>query len=170
VGVGSTMAWSRYAGWMGLAMLLALLDLWTKHLATSQLDLYRAQPITPWFNLTLAHNSGAAFSFLSTAGGWQRWFLSGASVVIMAILLIWLKRLPNAARLLPAAIALILSGAAGNLMDRLRFGYVVDFIDLHVQGYHWPAFNLADSAIVLGVALILIEGFIPQRLAKHKRL
>jgi len=156
------MSVARYSKWLALALGLVVLDLWTKHLASTQLDLYRAQPITSWLNLTLAHNSGAAFSFLAGAGGWQRWFLSAAAVVIMAILLVWLKRLPNNARLLPAAIALVLSGALGNLVDRVRFGYVVDFIDVHVAGYHWPAFNIADSAIVVGVILILIEGFVPK--------
>lgn len=156
------MGFARYSLWLALALGLVALDLWTKHLASTQLDLYRAQPITSWLNLTLAHNSGAAFSFLAGAGGWQRWFLSAAAIVIMAILLVWLKRLPNQARLLPAAIALVLSGALGNLVDRVRFGYVVDFIDVHVAGYHWPAFNIADSAIVLGVILILIEGFVPK--------
>ncbi len=160
--VAKQMQLTRFAAWLLLALALMALDLWTKHLASTQLDLYRAQPITSWLNLTLAHNSGAAFSFLADAGGWQRWFLSGAAVVIMAILLVWLKRLPNQARLLPAAIALILSGALGNLIDRMRWGYVVDFIDVHVAGYHWPAFNVADSAIVVGVILILIEGFVPQ--------
>jgi len=156
------MSLARYSAWLALALGLVFLDLWTKHLASTQLDLYRAQPITSWLNLTLAHNSGAAFSFLAGAGGWQRWFLSGAAVVIMVILLVWLKRLPNNARLLPAAIALVLSGALGNLVDRVRLGYVVDFIDVHVAGYHWPAFNIADSAIVVGVILILIEGFVPK--------
>ncbi|HEY7906337.1 MAG TPA: signal peptidase II [Wenzhouxiangella sp.] len=163
MGVAPThMGLGRYAAWLSLALGLVVLDLWTKQLASTELDLYRAQPITSWLNLTLAHNSGAAFSFLADAGGWQRWFLSGAAVVIMAILLVWLKRLPQKARLLPAAIALVLSGALGNLIDRVRWGYVVDFIDVHVAGYHWPAFNVADSAIVVGVVLILIEGFVPQ--------
>lgn len=156
------MGFGRYAAWLSLALGLVVLDLWTKQLASAELDLYRAQPITSWLNLTLAHNSGAAFSFLADAGGWQRWFLSGAAVVIMAILLVWLKRLPHKARLLPAAIALVLSGALGNLIDRVRWGYVVDFIDVHAAGYHWPAFNVADSAIVVGVLLILIEGLVPQ--------
>ncbi|HEY7905521.1 MAG TPA: signal peptidase II [Wenzhouxiangella sp.] len=160
--VPAQMSFGRYAAWLSLALGLVVLDVWTKQLASAQLDLYRAEPVTSWLNFTLAHNSGAAFSFLADAGGWQRWFLSGAAVVIMAILLVWLKRLPNKARLLPAAIALVLSGALGNLIDRVRWGYVVDFIDVHVAGYHWPAFNVADSAIVVGVLLILIEGFVPQ--------
>ncbi len=161
------MRWSRYMAWLALALALAGLDLWTKHLASSELNLYQAQPITSWLNLTLAHNNGAAFSFLANAGDWARWFLSGAAVVVMGIFLVWLKRLPNPARLLPTAISLVMAGALGNLIDRIRLGYVVDFIDVHVAGFHWPAFNLADSAIVLGVFLILIEGFIPRADQKH---
>jgi len=161
------MRWSRYAFWLGLALVLVVLDVWTKHLASTQLELYRAEPVWPWLNLTLAHNSGAAFSFLADQGGWQRWFLSAAALIIVGIFLVWLKRLPDPARLLPSAIALILAGAVGNLIDRVRFGYVIDFIDVHAYGYHWPAFNLADSAIVMGVALILVEGFIPNRSASR---
>lgn len=163
--VAPPMRWSRYALWLGVAVVLVVLDVWTKHLASSHLELYRAEPIWPWLNFTLAHNSGAAFSFLADQGGWQRWFLSAAAVIITGIFLVWLKRLPDPARLLPSAIALILAGAVGNLIDRVRFGYVIDFIDVHAYGYHWPAFNLADSAIVVGVVLILIEGFIPKQLA-----
>jgi len=163
MGIATTpMGWGRFAAWLTLASVLLALDLWTKHLASTGLNLYQAQPVTAWLNLTLAHNKGAAFSFLANSGDWARWFLTAAAVVIMAILVVWLKRLPNPARLLPTAIALVLSGAMGNVVDRVRLGYVVDFIDVHVAGYHWPAFNLADSAIVLGVILIVIEGFIPR--------
>lgn len=158
----ASMTWSRYGAWLGLSLIIMALDLWTKQLASAQLILYQAQPVTSWLNLTLAHNSGAAFSFLADAGGWARWFLVSAAVIVMSILLVWLKRLPNPARLLPSAISLILAGALGNLIDRVRLGYVVDFIDVHVAGFHWPAFNLADSAIVVGVTFILIEGFIPR--------
>lgn len=153
----------KYVLWLGLAALLVLLDYWTKHLATQNLTLYRPLPITSWLNLTLAHNEGAAFSLLADQGGWQRWFFSVVAVGISAVLLVWLWRLPDRSRLLPVAISLVLGGAIGNLIDRIRFGYVVDFIDLHYQGEHWPAFNLADSVIVLGVILLLIEGFLPRR-------
>ncbi len=153
----------KYVLWLGLAAVLVLLDYWTKHLATQSLTLYRPLPVTSWLNLTLAHNEGAAFSLLANQGGWQRWFFSVVAVGISAVLLVWLWRLPDRSRLLPVAISLVLGGAIGNLIDRIRFGYVVDFIDLHYQGEHWPAFNLADSVIVLGVILLLIEGFLPRR-------
>ncbi len=152
----------KYALWLGLALLLVILDYGTKHMATQNLVLYQPVPITDWFNLTLAHNEGAAFSLLADAGGWQRWFFTTVAVIISAVLLIWLWRLPNRSRLLPSALMLVLGGAIGNVIDRLRFGYVVDFIDVHYQGWHWPAFNIADSAIVLGVILLLIDGFLPR--------
>ncbi len=153
----------RYGLWLGMAALIVLLDLYTKQLAMQHLELYRPDAVLPWLNLTLAHNTGAAFSFLASGTGWQRWFLSGVAVVIVAVLLAWLWRLPHRARLLPAALALIIGGAVGNLIDRIRFGYVVDFIDVHYADWHWPAFNLADSAIVVGVTLLLLDSIIPRR-------
>lgn len=152
----------KYALWLVLAIIVVVLDYWTKHLASQNLVLYRPVPMTSWFNLTLAHNEGAAFSLLADAGGWQRWFFTVVAVVISAILLVWLWRLPNRSRMLPAALMLVLGGAIGNVIDRLRFGYVIDFVDIHYQGWHWPAFNIADSAIVLGVILLLIDGFLPR--------
>ncbi|TVS11621.1 MAG: lipoprotein signal peptidase [Wenzhouxiangella sp.] len=154
---------TRYLLWLGLAAVLLGLDLWTKELASQNLDLYRPQAVTGWLNLTLAHNEGAAFSFLAGAGGWQRWFFTAVALLVSAVLLVWLKRLPQGARLLPVAITMVLAGALGNVIDRIRHGYVVDFIDIHYQGWHWPAFNVADSVIVIGVILLLLEGFIPRR-------
>ncbi len=154
---------SKYFLWLGLIVVLVALDQWTKYLATQALELYRPREVFSWLNLTLAHNTGAAFSFLAGAGGWQRWFLSGVAVVICIVLLVWLWRLPHRARMLPTALSLILAGAIGNLIDRVRFGYVVDFIDVHYADWHWPAFNLADSIIVIGVGLLLLESFIPRR-------
>lgn len=153
----------KYALWLALATVVVALDVWTKYLAVENLVLYRPLPVTSWFNLTLAQNEGAAFSLLADAGGWQRWFFSAVAVVISGVLLVWLWRLPNRSRLLPSALMLVLGGAIGNLIDRVRFGYVIDFIDVHYQGWHWPAFNIADSAIVLGVILLLIDGFLPRR-------
>ncbi|MFP4207255.1 MAG: signal peptidase II [Wenzhouxiangella sp.] len=161
------MGWGRYCAWLALAVLLVVLDLWTKQLATETLELYRPRVVTDWLNLTLAHNDGAAFSLLAGAGGWQRWFFTVVAVLVSAVLLVWLKRLPHRSRLLPVALVLVLGGALGNLIDRVRLGYVVDFIDIHYQGWHWPAFNLADSVIVVGVLLLLIEGFIPRRVNLH---
>lgn len=158
-----TMRPLRYLLWLVLAGLMLALDLWTKHLASANLELFRPMVVTPWLNLTLAHNEGAAFSLLADAGGWQRWFFTAIAVLVSGILLVWLKRLPNNARLLPVAITMVLAGALGNMIDRVRLGYVVDFIDMHYQGWHWPAFNVADMVIVTGVFLLLIEGFIPRR-------
>ena len=153
----------RYGTWLLLALAVVVLDLWTKHLASSNLDLYRPVALTGWMNLTLAHNDGAAFSLLADAGGWQRWFFVTVAGGISVFLLVWLWQLPHQARALPVALMLLLGGAIGNLVDRLRLGYVVDFIDLHIRGWHWPAFNIADSAIVIGVILLLIESLLPPR-------
>jgi len=153
----------RYLLWLALAGVLLVLDLWTKHLASQNLELFRPVPVTAWLNLTLAHNEGAAFSLLADAGGWQRWFFTAVALIVSGVLLVWLKRLPNSARLLPVAIVMVLAGALGNMIDRIRHGYVVDFIDVHYQGWHWPAFNIADMVIVTGVILLLLEGFIPRR-------
>jgi signal peptidase II len=153
----------RFGAWLLLAGLIVALDLWTKHLASANLDLYRPVAITDWMNLTLAHNTGAAFSLLADQDGWQRWFFVIFASGISLFLVIWLWRLPLSARLLPAALMLVLGGAIGNLADRIRLGYVVDFIDLHYNNWHWPAFNIADSAIVIGVTLMLIESLLPPR-------
>ncbi|MGK7295875.1 MAG: signal peptidase II [Candidatus Wenzhouxiangella sp. M2_3B_020] len=153
----------RYGAWLLLALLVVALDLWTKHLASQNLELYRPIPVTGWMNLTLAHNTGAAFSLFADHAGWQRWFFIVFATGISVFLLVWLWRLPLGARLLPVALMLVLGGAIGNLVDRITLGYVVDFIDLHYGGWHWPAFNIADSAIVIGVTLMLIEGLLPPR-------
>lgn len=157
----------RYGLWLLLSAVVVLLDLYTKQLAMEHLELYRPNVVFSWLNFTLAHNTGAAFSFLASGGGWQRWFLSIVAVIIVAVLLVWLWRLPHRARLLPSALALVIGGAIGNLVDRIRFGYVVDFIDVHYAGWHWPAFNLADSAIVIGVILLLLDSLIPRRRHHH---
>ena len=113
-----------------------------------------------WFNLTLQHNTGAAFSFLSDAGGWQRYFFSGIAVVISVALVIWLYRLPAKQWLLALSLGLILGGALGNLWDRLVLGYVVDFISVHYRGWYFPAFNIADSAITVGAGCMLLDSFL----------
>lgn len=113
----------------------------------------------PYFNLTYVHNTGAAFSFLSEAGGWQRWFFAVLALVISAVLSVWLARLQKHETLLALALSLVLGGAIGNLIDRLAYGYVIDFLDVYYDTWHWPAFNIADSAITLGVMLMLAESF-----------
>lgn len=143
--------------WYGLAVLVVVLDQYTKGLASSALDYGRPLEVLPWFNLTLQHNTGAAFSFLSDAGGWQRYFFSTVAVVICAVLLRWLYVMPREQRLLALGLGLILGGALGNLWDRLVLGYVVDFISVHYQGHYFPAFNVADSAITVGAACMIFD-------------
>ncbi len=144
--------------WLLVSVVIVVLDLWTKSIATQNLTLYRPVELTSWLNMTLAHNYGAAFSFLSDAGGWQRWLLTGLATVVTGVLVIWLTRLPASDKLTAAALALIIGGALGNVIDRTRHGYVVDFIDVYYRDWHWPAFNLADSAITCGVILLLLDG------------
>lgn len=142
--------------WLLLALLVIVLDQASKQWALSALRLSEAQPVTSFFNLVLIFNSGAAFSFLASAGGWQKWFFVGLALGIS----LWLLRLlarHAGERLMPLALSLILGGALGNVIDRLRFDAVVDFLDFHLLGYHWPAFNLADAAITLGVILMLVH-------------
>jgi signal peptidase II len=146
--------------WLIMSALIVALDLWTKSLATESLTLYRPIEITSWLNMTLAHNYGAAFSFLSDAGGWQRWLFTGLASVVTVVLIIWLLRLPAREKLTAAALGLIIGGAVGNLIDRIINGYVVDFIDVYYLDWHWPAFNLADSAITGGVILMLLDALV----------
>lgn len=145
-------------GWLFVSAVIVVLDLWTKDIATQSLALYRPVELTSWLNMTLAHNYGAAFSFLSDAGGWQRWLFTGLASVVTVILVVWLFRLTAREKLTAAALGLIIGGAVGNLVDRINHGYVVDFIDVFYRDWHWPAFNLADSAITGGVILLLIDG------------
>ena len=109
------------------------------------------------FNLTLVYNTGAAFSFLADAGGWQRWFFVLLAIGVSALLLVWLYRLERDQHWLAAALALVLGGAVGNLVDRILHGHVIDFIDLYAGGWHWPAFNVADSAITVGAVMLIID-------------
>jgi len=129
----------------------------TKEWATEVLELYRPLEVWPWLNMTLAHNYGAAFSFLSDAGGWQRWFFTALASVVSGVLIVWVLRLPRREWLTGLALALVIGGALGNLSDRVQLGYVVDFVDVHYLGYHWPAFNVADSAITCGVVLLVFD-------------
>ncbi len=147
----------RLLGWLGLAAVVVLLDQLTKAWVVSVLPLRRRIDLTPFFSLTHVHNTGAAFSFLSDAGGWQRWFFLGLALVASVVIVVWLRRLPPGAHWEAAGLSLVLGGALGNFIDRLRYGYVIDFLDFHLGRWHWPAFNLADTAISLGVMLLLWE-------------
>lgn len=148
----------RLALWLGLAALVLVLDQLSKAWVLANFGLHEGVAVSANFNLVFVYNPGAAFSFLAGAGGWQKWFFVGLAGAISVWLLILLRQHAGE-RLLPAALALILGGAIGNVIDRLRFDAVVDFLDFHVAGYHWPAFNLADSAITLGVGLMLWHQF-----------
>lgn len=148
--------------WLWLAVLVFALDLGTKTIVMDNMQYGWAHRIEllPFFNLLYVHNYGAAFSFLSDAGGWQRWFFAAMACGISAVLMYWMRRLPATNRILNVAYALVIGGAFGNLYDRLVYGYVIDFIDLFIGEYHWPAFNIADTAICIGAGLIILDSFI----------
>lgn len=143
-----------------LAGLVIGLDQLTKMLATEHLSYRVPVELTSWFDFTLAHNTGAAFSFLASAGGWQRWFLSGVALAVSVFVLLWLWRLEASKLRLTIALGLILGGGIGNLIDRVAYGYVVDFISVHYQNWYFPAFNVADSGITLGACLLLWDAFV----------
>lgn len=158
--------------WLWLTAFVIVLDQATKVAASTNLVLFRPWEFMPNFNFTLMHNTGAAFSFLSDAGGWQRWFFTIIALVFSAFILLWLKKLQKHERWHAVALAMVLGGAVGNLVDRLRLGYVVDFLDYYYKGdsclpgffavgdtCHWPAFNIADAAIFVGAAALIIAGF-----------
>jgi signal peptidase II len=142
--------------WLALALLVLVIDQLTKWLILGQFALGDGRVVTSFFNLVRAHNTGAAFSFLAQAGGWQRWMFTGIGVAASA-LMIWMLRAHPGQKLFGFAIAFILGGAIGNVIDRLVHGYVVDFLDFHWAGWHFPAFNAADSAITLGAACLLLD-------------
>ena len=141
--------------WFMLSAGIVVADRLSKLWILDRYTLFDSEPITSFFNLVLVMNSGAAFSFLANAGGWQKWFFVALTVAV-SVWLVFMLRQHQKERLLPTALAMILGGAIGNLIDRLRYDAVVDFLDFHLAGYHFPAFNVADSAISVGVALMLI--------------
>lgn len=142
------------AHWLWLAAAVILIDQVTKQLIVRNFELYESVALLPVLNLTLMHNTGAAFSILSSAAPW---FFVAIAVAVSIGILIWLRRHPDGDRLVAASLALILGGALGNAIDRATRGYVIDFIDAHALGWHWPAFNVADAAIVIGAGLLLLD-------------
>ena len=145
--------------WLWLSLIVLILDQWSKIAIKGSMYLYESIAVIPGFKLTYVHNTGAAFSFLSEAGGWQRWFFAAMALIISVVLTVWIYRLKKHELLLAVALSLVLGGAIGNLIDRLAYGYVIDFLDVYYQSWHWPAFNVADMAISLGVFLMLLENF-----------
>ena len=143
--------------WLWLSLVIIIADQITKHLATKHLVYQQANEIISGLNLTLVHNTGAAFSFLSEAGGWQRWFFVVLTSAVSLGLIYWLGTLAKQRIWLAAALALVLGGALGNLWDRIMLGYVIDFIDVYYAQWHWPAFNVADSSICAGAGMLIID-------------
>ena len=155
--------------WLWLAAAVIVLDLGTKALASSLLSYAQPVEVLPFFNLTLLHNTGAAFSFLAGHPGWQRWFFAVIAVGASIGLTIWMTRLKADETLLGASLALIIGGALGNLYDRLVHGYVVDFLSFHVAGWYYPAFNVADIGITLGAIGLIWESTLGERRRVRRR-
>ncbi|MDH5544162.1 MAG: signal peptidase II [Gammaproteobacteria bacterium] len=149
--------------WTWISLVVVILDQLSKLAASANLQMFRPVEVIPFFNLTLAHNPGAAFSFLADAGGWQRWFFTVLAVAISILLIFWIRSLKSHEGKMAIGLSLVLGGAIGNLIDRLAYGYVVDFLDFYVGDYHWPAFNIADSAITIGAGFLIVMSFISER-------
>ena len=152
--------------WLGLSALVIVLDQISKAEISSHFVYGEGMAVTGFFNLVLAHNMGAAFSMLNDAGGWQRWMFS-AIALAASVLIVWLLRKHQQQKLFSFSLALILGGALGNLIDRVAYGYVVDFLDFYWDSYHFPAFNIADSAITCGAALMLWDNVINNKAEKN---
>ena len=146
---------------LALAVVVIALDQWSKYAITASFRYGEVRPVTPFFNLVLVHNTGAAFSFLSGASGWQREFFIGVTALALAMIL-WMVRRHREELLFCWGLACVAAGAVGNLIDRVSHGYVVDFLDFHAGGWHFWAFNLADSSITLGAALLIVDSFRPR--------
>ena len=149
---------SRAWPWFLLAAVIVIADQVTKALVLARFAPGERLEVTGFFNLVLVFNKGAAFSFLAGAGGWQTWLFAAFALIAAVVVSVLLVRHPGRT-MFSLGLALILGGALGNLIDRIRFGHVVDFLDLHAAGWHWPAFNVADSGITIGAALLIIDGF-----------
>ena len=158
------------ANWLWLSLTVVLLDQWTKYLITDNLDLFDQIMVLPFLDITRLHNEGAAFSFLSDASGWQRWLFTGLGIVVSAAILIWLRRLPaRGQNLLAAGLSLVLGGALGNVIDRVVWGHVIDFIRVHYENNAFPAFNVADSAITVGAAFLILDSLLDYRRSREPR-
>jgi signal peptidase II len=152
--------------WLGVALIIVLADQFSKVLVIGYYRLGDSTLVTSFFNVVRVHNQGAAFSFLSQAGGWQRWFFTALAIAAAGVI-VWMLRAHAGQRLFCFALACVLGGAVGNLIDRMAYGYVVDFLDFHAAGWHFPAFNLADSAITLGAGCLILDEFLRVRRGKN---
>ncbi len=151
--------------WLGLALIILIADQFTKVLIVGYYQLGDSTTITGFFNIVRAHNTGAAFSFLASASGWQRWFFTAIGVAA-ALFILWMLKSHPGQKLFSFAMACILGGAVGNVIDRVLYGYVVDFLDFHWAGWHFPAFNIADSAISIGAACLILDELLRVRRGK----
>ena len=152
--------------WLGLALLILIADQFTKVLILGYYRLGDTTHVTNFFNVVRVHNTGAAFSFLASASGWQRWFFTAIGIAA-ALFIVWLLKSHAGQKLFSLAMACILGGAVGNVIDRSLYGYVVDFLDFHYGGWHFPAFNMADSAITLGALCLILDELRRVRRAKN---
>ena len=151
--------------WLGIALITLLLDQVTKIVVIGSFQLGESLPMTSFFNMVRVHNPGAAFSFLADAGGWQRWFFTGLGTVA-ALVMIYLLRMHAGQTLFCLALSLLLGGAVGNVIDRVLYSHVIDFLDFHYAGWHFPAFNVADSAITLGAGMLILDELLRVRRGK----
>lgn len=152
------------SAWLGLSLAVIVLDQLSKWFVASHMQVYQTHYVLSVFNIALLHNTGAAFSMLAGQPGWQRWFFILLALVIAGLIVAWLVRMPaSATRWMAAGLALVAGGAVGNVWDRLVQGYVVDFLQFHWQGWFFPAFNVADSAITVGAVMLILDGMFLQR-------
>lgn len=158
------MSYPGQSRWLWLSLAVIALDQFSKWFVAAHMYVYETLYVLPVFNIALLHNSGAAFSMLAGASGWQRWFFLVLALVIVTLIVTWLLRMPSVGgRLVAAGLALVAGGALGNVWDRLVHGYVIDFLQFHYQGWYFPAFNAADSSITLGAALLILDGVFLQK-------
>ena len=143
-----------------ISAVVIVLDQVTKQIAQASLPFHQLVDVVPGFDWYLTYNTGAAFSFLADAGGWQRWFFTITTVVVSAVILFWIKRVPQDEKMTAVSLCLILGGALGNLIDRIYLGYVIDYIQVWLGSYPWPAFNIADAAISVGATILILSSFI----------
>jgi signal peptidase II len=160
------------SNWLWLGVAVIVLDQWTKWLIVDRFDEFQQLVLLPVLEIMRLHNTGAAFSFLSDASGWQRWVFVGLGVAVSAGILVWLRRLPAKGQgILAAGLSLIVGGALGNVIDRVLHGHVIDFIRVHYREHYFPAFNVADSAITIGAALIVLDNLLElDRLRAKKKV
>jgi signal peptidase II len=157
------------SNWLWLSVVVIAADQWTKYLVTDSYEEFQGFVVLPILEIIRLHNEGAAFSFLDGAGGWQRWMFTGLALAVSAVILVWLRRLPEGKNLLAAGLSLVLGGALGNVIDRVLWGHVIDFIRVHYDpwSFDFPAFNVADSAITVGAILLILENLLDYARAKR---